>query len=291
MRIFFSLKASIVLLAITGCVGQNSNRTDWFNKSIAERRWADAFMWYSNVLKSGTEVEKEKVTTIAKQYPQIAQAGAEEFSAASIQKQVAEKSQLDNDVWFKVSALCTLISEEQCKSLQERVGNAVSNLKPEAIVLNTAFEKLTAKEQEKIKERYDLRLYDADTIGLVAERQVQNISTQGSATGSEVGSSLASAVYVNRALSSGSYNMWTDIAVGVLGGVAGAGGNRAPVQQYIVNYTVRTLDNKLKSVETIQPSAIGEPIGSCFSLQIQRAVDSEFCSMTVDDIRKKYLTD
>lgn len=292
MRLFFTLVSSIFLLGlgITGCVAVNS-KTAWFNQSITERRWADAFMWYSNVLYSGTEAEKEKITSTAKKYPEIARAGIEEFSEASIKKQISEKNQLDADVWSKVNALCMLVPEEQCKAVQERVGNTVSNIKPRALVLTVAFEKLKTKEQETMREQYDLEYYENDTTGKITERQVQDISKAGSTAGSEIGSSLASAIYINNAIPRASYNMWTDIAVGVLGGVAGAGGNQAPVQQYIINYTVRTLSNQLKSRDVRQGSPIGEPIGACFDLSQGKAIDEGLCSMTADDIRKKYLTD
>jgi len=163
------------------------------------------------------------------------------------------------------------------------------NRLPEKWVVQSAYDKLSKKEKEQLEQNYNLNFYNDDEIGLITERQVENISTAGSAAGSEVGSALASTVYINNALNSASYNVWTDLSVGIMGAVAGSGANKAPVKKYIIKYTVRNLNDQIKSTEVTQSSPIGESIGVCFSLSKRIPIENEFCTMTAEDIRKKYL--
>lgn len=280
----------LIGLLITGCSSIGDKRVTWFNEAIEGKRWSSAFRAFTNITLFGTATEKDTAVLIAKQHSEIAQAGLDEYSEQSLKKQTTTHNAVDPDIWQRVNALCLLISEGQCETVRQQVYEAIASIKPEATILRSAFEKLNESEKDELKKRYVIGSYDDSEIGIITERQVQDVSQAGSSAGSEVGSSLASAVYVNKAISSGSYNMWTDLAVGILGGVAGAGGNKAPVKQYIIKYTVRTLDNQLKSDEIINTSPIGESVGSCYSLTRSKSVDQSFCSMTADVIREKYLT-
>jgi hypothetical protein len=164
------------------------------------------------------------------------------------------------------------------------------NLLPEVYVVQSAFDKLSIKDKEQIEQNYNLTYYNNNDIGFITERQVENVSTAGSTAGSDAGSALASVVYIDNALNTASYNVWTDLSVGILGAVAGSGANKAPVKQYIIKYSIRDLNNQIKSATVTQSSPIGLSVGLCFSLSKRKEIDSDFCTMTADDIRKKYLT-
>lgn len=164
------------------------------------------------------------------------------------------------------------------------------HIKPTLFLVQPTYDRLPQSVKDGLQDRYEIRLYDAQLVGRIIERQVQNVSSAGSTTGSDVGSSLASAVYVNNAISSGSYNMWTDIAVGVLGGVAGSGANKAPSERYLIQYTIRNLDGQIKSTTVSKTSPIGLPIGECFDLKSAQTIDEIYCKdMTSSDIKKMYL--
>ena len=164
------------------------------------------------------------------------------------------------------------------------------HFKPTLFLVQATYDRLPQEVKDALQDRYEIRPYDAQLVGRIIERQVQNVSSAGSTTGSDVGSSLASAVYVNNAISSGGYNMWTDIAVGVLGGVAGSGANKAPRERYLIQYTIRNLDGQIKSTTVSKTSPIGLPIGECFDLKTGQAIDEIHCTgMTSSDIKKMYL--
>lgn len=164
------------------------------------------------------------------------------------------------------------------------------NAKPRAYLVRSTFDQLPEALKNQLMNKYDIQLYSNKQIGRVVERQVQNVSTPGSTAGSEVGSALASAVYVNNAISGGNYNMWTDISVGVLGGIAGSGGNKAPTERYIIQYSIRNLDDEISSRTVQKTSPIGVPIGECFNLETASAVDEIYCrGMSRTDIEKRFL--
>jgi hypothetical protein len=164
------------------------------------------------------------------------------------------------------------------------------NKKPEIYLVRSAYDKLSPKLKDSLQDRYAVNYYNDNSIGIITERQVENLSKPGSNAGSEASSSLASAVYINNALSSGTYNMWTDIAVGVAGGVAGAGRNKAPVNLFLLKYTIRNLEGKLQSFTIYQPSPIGEPIGTCFSFETRESANESYCQgMSESEIKNKFL--
>lgn len=286
-------------LSMFGCGVTPQKTTDampYLERAIEKKNWRTAFLHYTHIFQTAPKEDIEKATALVKRNPEVIQAGNSIFQPDELRKQVATSNQLNSGLWIEANALCNLITVESCGEIQSNLKTAekwvVPNkpVSPPLSLAKPAFEQLAEKEKKQLEEKYNLTLFDGDKIGLITERQVQDVSRAGSSTGSEVGSSLASAVYVNKAISSGSYNMWTDLAVGVLGGVAGAGGNQAPIRQFTIYYTVRTLDNQLKSTEVTQAKPIGEPIGTCFSLTSRQSINSELCSMTTDEIRKKYLT-
>jgi hypothetical protein len=162
--------------------------------------------------------------------------------------------------------------------------------KPELTLVRTAFNGLSTKEKTELSQKYHITFYDNNSIGLITERQVQNVSQTGSTVGSDVGSSLASAVYINNAIPKGSYNMWTDIAIGVLGGIAGSGGNKAPIEQYVIVYTIKNLDGDVKTATVRQSSTIGHSVGACYNLANAKVIEGDYCRMTTEKIREKYFS-
>ena len=185
-----------------------------------------------------------------------------------------------------------IFAEDWTDPLLSRISSKLRdmNAKPVIYLVQSAYDNLNRKAQEELDERYDVRFHNDKVTGRLIERQVQNISTPGSTTGSTVGSSLASAVYLDNALSDGSYNMWTDLAVGVMGGIAGAGANKAPTERYRIQYSIRNLDGEIRSTTVTRPSPIGAPVGKCFTLRTAEPIAEEFCDgMSTAEIKREYL--
>lgn len=164
------------------------------------------------------------------------------------------------------------------------------NQKPMIYLVESTYEKLSKKTKSKLISRYEVQLYKDDALGVIIERQVQDVSKPGSSAGSDAGSALASAVYVNNAMNSGQYNMWTDIGVGVFGGIVGSTANRSPEQRYLVKYTVKTADGKIRSNSLYAKSSIGHAIGECLYLHTVEVVDQLNCTgMTEMDVERLFL--
>ena len=176
--------------------------------------------------------------------------------------------------------------------LLSRIANKLREMNAKQVIylVKSTYDNLGRQVKEQLDERYDVRLHNDQVTGRLIERQVQDISTPGSTAGSTVGSSLASAAYLTNAFANGSYNMWTDLAVGVMGGIAGAGANKAPTEQYRIQYSIRNLDGEIRSTTVTRPSPIGAPVGTCFTLRTAEPLADVFCNgMSTSEIRSKYL--
>ena len=181
----------------------------------------------------------------------------------------------------------------QVSASLERMRSTPNVVKKDKVYLvRSDYDELPKKIQERLSDRYDIEFYSDAGIGLITERQVQDVSTAGSTTGSDVGSALASAVYLNNTLSSGNYNVWTDIGVTVLGGIAGSGANKKPESRFLLKYTIRNREGNLRSTTVYRSSPLGKPIGTCFSFKSNSSVNEEYCrGMSRKEIEDKYLSD
>jgi outer membrane lipoprotein SlyB len=285
-----------MIVLLTGCASRQQDAMEYYEKSVTEKRWRSAFLHYIHIFKTGSKNDLSIASNIAKNNPEIAEYGFDLFTTENLRKEIDTYNAITPDLLSEADAVCNLATEEKCnvvlinlKAAESWVDKNRVDLIPITLV-QSAFDKLSKNEKLELEIKYKLSFYDGNYIGVITERQIQNLSTAGSTVGSDAGSALASVVYINNALDTGSYNVWTDISVAVAGAVAGSGANKAPVTQYVVKYTIRNLNNQIKSTEVSQGTPLGEPIGTCFNLTWRKAIDSEFCTMTAVDIRKKYLT-
>jgi len=288
---FTAILAFMIGLFLQGCAtsSQPVDAMPYLENSIKEQRWRSAFLHYTHIFQVGSQADILKASLLVKNNPEIIDFGYETFKPENLQNEFDYYNPSASGLLLEVGAMCSLVSLEKCNEIRTNLKNAEQSVLKKLLLVQSAFENLSNKEKKQLEQNYRLSFYDDKNIGLITERQVENISTAGSTAGSEVGSALASTVYINNALNSASYNVWTDLSVGIMGAVAGSGANKAPVKKYIIKYTIRNLNDQIKSAEVTQSSPIGESIGVCFNLTWRKAIDGEFCTMTAADIRKKYL--
>jgi outer membrane lipoprotein SlyB len=286
----------ILVFLLLGCASTQPDVMSYLDKSINEHRWRSAFLHYTLIFQTGSEAEVAIASNKVINNPEIIKSGTKIFTPIALKNQIETSNLITNDMRIEANALCSLISPSQCAAVRnnlEVAENLIDKNKAnltKLILVQSAFDKLHKKDKEQLEQKYNLSFYANDEIGFITERQVENVSTAGSTAGSDSGSALASVAYINNALNTGSYNVWTDISVAVAGAAVGSGVNKAPVKKYIIKYTVRDLNNQIKSVTVSQGSPIGESVGLCYGLTKKAVIDSDFCTMTSDEIRTKYLT-
>lgn len=264
----------------------------WLQNSIKEQRWESAFLHFTYIYQKGSRADLDEALGLVREHPQVAEAGFALFQPEALTEWVKDTHTVGEEMWVRSDALCTIVSERKCIQTRENLAAAeleVPSLKPQLALRSDVFEQLSNAERELLETRYELYLHRGSNIGSIVERQVQNISTPGSTAGSDAGSAFASVIYVDNAISKGSYNVWTDLAVSVLGGVAGAAGNKASDQRYRIQYTIRSYNDQLKSVLVTRSSPIGDPLGTCFSVSQLRKVNQNLCEMTPSTVREDYL--
>lgn len=190
----------------------------------------------------------------------------------------AEPNKSTVEVISKRVLATNIFAEDWTDPLLSRISSKLRemNAKPVIYLVQSAYDNLGRQTKEQLDERYDVRLHNDQVTGRLIERQVQNVSTPRSTTGSTVGSSLASAVYLDNAISDGSYNMWTDLAVGVMGGIAGAGANKAATEQYRIQYSIRNLDGEIRFTTVTRPSPIGAPMVSALPCALLSRLQTYF---------------
>lgn len=279
---------SFLLILTVGCAGEHY-RVLQLDESIKSKDWESAFLNYSLLIEYTDEPLEEQATQKVKQYPSIIAAGTAYFDKANLRSEVQSKRVTALDLEDHAKAICRISSPSDCQRANENVKEAKTWFKQQIYVTKPAYQALSKAQQDALQTSYEVVVLTEEQIGVVTERQTQDMSSAGSVAGSTLGSSVASAIYIDNAVSNTSYNMWTDLGVGVLGGLLGASGNKAPVRQFSITYAVKTLDGNLRKVTVTQGSPIGEPVGSCFNLLTKVGVDSRFCQMTPALIQNTYL--
>jgi len=295
MKITFTL-ASIIpaVLILTGCTPIPQSRysmTDLI-ESVQEERWRDAFVAYAELHNTAPQSELADARAIVKSHPEIRVAGVEIFTEYNLREWVADTHTVGERLWVQSDALCTIASDDECKQSRSNLAHAetlVPGIKPALNLLESAYAGLNPTEKRQLETRYEIYLHNENNVGPVVERQQLNASTPANTTGSQVGSAVASAIYIDNSFSSGSYNPWTDLAWGVAGGLVGALANTPAEVRYVVRYTIKNGRDELKSTDVLQSSPIGVPLGSCFSVSENRKIKGDVCGMTPSTIRENYL--
>lgn len=295
MKITFTLAFVIptVLMSI-GCAPTPQPRysmTDLI-ESVQEERWREAFLAYAELHNTAPHSELVDARVIVKSYPEIKMAGVEIFTDDNLREWVADTHTVGERLWVQSDAFCTIASDDECKQARASLAQAetlVPAIKPALNLLESAYAGLNLTEKGQLEARYEIYLHNENNVGPLIERQQLNVSTPANTAGSQVGSAVASAIYIDNSFSSGTYNPWTDLAWGVAGGVVGALADNPAEDRYVVRYTIRNESGELRSTDVLQSSPIGAPLGSCFSVSQNRKVKGDVCGMTARTIKESYL--
>lgn len=198
-----------------------------------------------------------------------------------------------SDIAESITALAALLPKEEIEKIRAEIQQMQS--KGKALYVSALiYEQLSPKEVTTLKEKYFVRTVSAKEVGQVVDRQVANTGAQGSSAGSQLGTAVGSAVYVDRAFA-GNPSDWNYSAKGhvgaqVLGAViGGALADTSATSAYTAHYAIRHLDGSRSYQVESSSSAFGHSVGSCVSIKNLTLMPQEVCEFDSMAFRSKYL--
>lgn len=141
------------------------------------------------------------------------------------------------------------------------------------IVDDVTFGQLLEEDQKRFKVLYPtMQVIPFDSVGVIRTFQIINRSTAGSNAGSQLGSAVAQAAYIDRSFDRYNYSALRQLSAGLLGGILGSSLNTAPEFRFIINYSVEFRDGSIRGLLKSSSDGIAAPTGQCvFSSDIQEA--------------------
>ncbi len=289
------MKAIVIIscLVLAGCASTPRTARDYAQKQMTVAAYDRLTLELRTTRNGDTAYSQE----FAADFPSVIEYGNGLFTQAYLTSYFDNQGDLGWIQW-RMTTYCATNSPDDCSAAIQRVEDAEKNKKPpppprsELVVLVEAWDGLKPEEQEKLQEKYIVSLYGSESVGVIVDRQVENLSTPGSASGSIAGAAVGSAAYNVNSVSSNnpknwSYSPWADLGSAILGAVVGSAADRAPVRKYRFRYGIKLLNGGVVSVDDESQSAVGYSIGACVYVKGFHRVNDALCTMTVDQLRAK----
>ena len=205
----------------------------------------------------------------------ITAAGVLEYRLSLYQKYASDeeveiaKSNIQREFKSSNAARMTLLGA--------RRGNANS-----LIVTDLVFNQLNSDDQSQLRALYpQVLLIPQKSIGKISSVQIIDKSRPGSTSGSQLGSALGQAAYIDRALSGRSYSAVGQIGAGIVGAALGSSLNKSPSQHFIFNYGVQLADGSVTGVVIDSSDSISAPVGQCVFVADAQEAPGYLCSDSV----------
>jgi hypothetical protein len=166
------------------------------------------------------------------------------------------------------------------------VGHAQSLL----VVTPTVWAALAQDEKDSIQKRYLVQVPDAESFGVILDTQGVNESTPGTTAGAELGSAVASATYIDKAINNQNYSAKSHLGLAILGGLLGSALDKPAVQQFHYRYAVKFLSGNVKYFDVVSSDPFRHPAGVCVLLPtVTLASEQGLCTQTLAMFRARYL--
>lgn len=157
-------------------------------------------------------------------------------------------------------------------------------------VSKSAWSSLSPTEQAAIQARRVVEVREPNTYGVIIDNQGVNESTPGTRSGSTIGSAIAEAAYIDRALKPGNnYSAKNQVAASLLGAIVGSTLDKPPVQQFHFRYAIQRGDGEVQFLDSIQSSAFRLPSGLCVSIPEVVQLSQAVCNATAADLRREHM--
>jgi len=280
------LTTLVISSLIVGCASQVTRMEDYAN----QENWAAAFESMQYQMSKEMPDAFSRARNLVRDYPKVLQFGYETFAADKLKKYADHVGEVE---WHKIRLkyFCAVAGTEQCIQAKQNVEEAERNIRPLITVLKEFYEQLSPAEMHSLNTRNRIKLIPSSEVGVVTDRQSQDVSTPGTSAGSQLGAAIGSAAYVDKAFS-GSPANWNYSASGHLGAqvagavVGGVLGNRQAQQTYSIQYTVRHRDGHVAYVANVSSSSLGHSIGVCVRTTDFSLLNHSMCDGTIETFRK-----
>ena len=156
-------------------------------------------------------------------------------------------------------------------------------------VSQAAWVSLTAVERATIQKQYVVELAEMDSFGTIIDNQGVNESTGGTTGGAALGSAVANAAYIDKAIKTGDYSAKNQLAIGILGAIAGSALDSKPNAQFRFRYAVRLANGNVQYFDEVKADPFRHPVGICVSVPRIALVEQHLCSQTAHSLRVAYL--
>lgn len=276
----------IVTSLMAGCTAQVTRMEDYANQG----NWPSAFESMQYQMSKEMPDAYSRARNLVQDYPKVLQFGYETFAPDKLNKYADHVGEVE---WhnIRLKYFCAVATTEQCIQAKQNVHEAERNIRPLIAVLKEFYEQLSPTEIHSLNARNRIKLISRSEVGVVTDRQLQDVSTRGSSAGSQLGAAIGSAAYVDKSFS-GSPSNWNYSTSGHLGAqvvgavVGGVLGNRPAQESYRIQYTIRYRDGHVAYVENLSSSPLGHSIGVCLRTTDLSLLDRSMCDGTIETFRK-----
>lgn len=271
-----------IALIVSGCSTIKNSET-----YAKKGEWESTFTSIAVSVNSGSQESILKAQELVSNHPRIKEYSLNLFSEQNI-NDLSESNENIEYLRFRLKTYCIINSQNDCDEAVNRLNIAQKNIKPSINTLLSLFNQLTAQEKQKLLDKYRVNFLSDSEIGIVTDRQVQNLSTPGSNAGAEIGGAVGTTAYINNATPS-SYSMKSDLTSTALGALAGAILlNRSPTEQYLIRYTLKLRNGEIMQVDQASSSPMGQGIGICVYAPNASLIDQSMCTMDLAEFKFKF---
>lgn len=285
MKIFIT--PVIFIAIITGCASQQLNPLDQ-DMQYAEHfaklgDYKFAFWKIRDPVNSPAYLTR--VSNLTKNYPQIITEGKMQVMAEHYASLIesGEIEQAKKEVQGSLSTLKILLPDSEYKIIEQRANNFL--MKDSILQLRiSVWQELTDLEIIKLQKIRFISLKDDKNFGRIIDKQIFDASTKGTQTGSQLGSIVGQAQYIDNSIPKGAYSATGQVGAAIIGAALGRSFDQTGSRVFVTRYTIKRLDGKVSYADKYEATSLGESAGVCVDLQAKQ-VDQDICDMTPQNIR------
>lgn len=170
------------------------------------------------------------------------------------------------------------------------IGEPAPSGKKIAMITRSVWDQLSADERQAIEASHELKLIEPTAYGIVIDVQGVDQSTPGTNSGAALGGAVASAAYIDRALSGNhSYSAGANLAIGLLGAVLGSAMDKAPSSQFQFRYTIKQGDGEIQYFDEVKSTNFRHSVGVCVLVPALTLVSQQVCAQTLESVRSRFI--
>lgn len=289
MQIYTIALLSVLLTGCASSMGAQKNFSEEAKRYIQNGEWEKGYRTLEDALGSSESAIRLAAYDLIVANQELRIAALETFSTISLSKTFAsfDSSTANSLESVRLEWYAKFASDEELLKAQSNleVAYAEANRRKssladarrnglDALVVDDAiFGQLVSVDQIRFRTMYpNMLVIPFDSVGIIRTHQVIDKSTTGSSAGSQLGSAVAQAAYIDRSFSRYNYSALGQLSAGLLGGLIGSSLNTTPQSRYLINYGVELRDGTIKGVLKSSSDGMVAPTGQCiFTNDVQEA--------------------